>query len=138
MFEYKILEIKHYAEVVQIWENTVGLGPNDTEESLKKYLEINKGMSFICVDRNTGKIVGAVLGGNDGRHGYIYHLAVKNEYRNNNIGNSLINHSTEAIKRSGIIRCIIAIRKENQSGCDFWKKIGWKNMEQLNMYSIEL
>jgi ribosomal protein S18 acetylase RimI-like enzyme len=133
MYEYKIMDAGHYEEAYKLWEKNVGIGPNDTKDEIKKYLARNTGMSFVCIERSTGKVIGAILGGNDGRHGYIYHLAVNSEHRFKGIARTLVVLSTEALKKAGIRRCIIGVKGGNNN---FWDKIGWKKLEELNMYSV--
>lgn len=130
------MNISHFDDSLKLWEQTVGIGPNDTKEEIKRYLVRNSGMSFVCIEKSKGKVIGAILGGHDGRHGYIYQLGVNNGHSGNSIGKTLVKHSADAIKNAGILRCNIALKTGNESGRDFWFKIGWSRLEELNMYSV--
>lgn len=139
MLEYKEMDISHYPEANELWNTSEGMGAiNDSREAVSKYLEHNPGMSFVCIDKSTGKLAGTVLGGHDGRRGFIYHLAVPKEYRGNSIGKTLVQLSTDAQKKEGIERCIIMVKAFNDGGHGFWSKIGWENRDDLCMYSIDL
>ncbi|MBZ0204543.1 MAG: GNAT family N-acetyltransferase [Ignavibacteria bacterium] len=133
---FKEMEVSHYEKAAELWSVTVGLGPNDTRNSIESFLQKNTGMSFVCIHKETSRLVGAVLAGNDGRYGYIYHLAVSEDHRSNKIGKKLLTLSTNAINRAGIKRCIAAVKTSNAEGLDFWKKIGWNNLYELNLYSV--
>src|SRR5436190_12427653 len=117
--------IEHYEDACKLWEKTegVGLTIGDTKKSLNKYLTSNPGMSFVCIDIKSDTLIGTVLGGNDGRRGFIYHLAVHPDYRNKSIGKALVEYSIEALKKAGIERCIIMVKSDNEEGMSFWKKI---------------
>jgi len=70
------MTIGDYDEVLALWKGTegVGLTPADSRQNVARFLARNPGLSLVA--RAGGKIVGAVLGGHDGRKGYLYHLAV--------------------------------------------------------------
>jgi len=135
MFEYEVMTAQHYDDAVTLWEETVGTGPNDRKDEIMKYLERNGSMSYVCIEGTTGKVVGTVLGGTDGRHGYLYHLAVNIAFRHKGIGRTLVNLSTGAMKKEGIHRCVAGVKDGND---DFWKKIGWEKPGRLNIYSVVL
>lgn len=86
MFEFKEMNINDYENSIELWKQTEGMGflESDTIESLNFYLQRNPGMSFVCYDDE--KLTGTILGGHDGRRGYIYHLAVDKNYRGKSIG----------------------------------------------------
>ena len=67
-------------EMLEFWRSTPGIGiGRDTDQSLKLFIEKNP--STCLVIRDNGRLIGTVLGGFDGRRGYIYHLAVDPDYR---------------------------------------------------------
>ncbi len=138
-YDFKILDMSHFVEAAALWKQTEGLGLiNDSVGSIKNYLLRNKGMSFVCIESSTGKVVGTNLAGHDGRRGYMYHLAVNKEHRGHGIGKTLVEMSVEAIKKEGITRCIIMVKTGNDGGHEFWESIGWKRREDLNAYSVDL
>jgi len=139
MFEFLEMSLSHYEAANELWKQTEGMGvTTDTREKIKRYLDRNPGMSFVCIERSTGKLAGTVMGGHDGRRGIIYHLAAAKKYRGKGIAKKLIELSTDAMKKEGIERCIIMVLAENKSGHDFWGKIGWQRREDLCMYSVNL
>ena len=72
------------------------------------------------------QIVGTVLGGFDGRRGYIYHLAVHNDYQLKNIGEQLMLKCFSAFKELGIEKCHMMVFKNNFGAIAFYEKIGCK------------
>lgn len=76
------MQPKDFGKVQNVWKTTPGVGfdkKGDSTASLKRYLKRNPGQSFVAVEG--AEIAGTVLSGHDGRRGYIYHLAVREEYR---------------------------------------------------------
>ncbi|HOF33601.1 MAG TPA: GNAT family N-acetyltransferase [Spirochaetota bacterium] len=134
---YKELLKSDYDSSFFLWKKTEGMSLSnaDTLEQFESFIKLNHGLSYGAFDED--KLVGTVLCGTDGRRGYIYHLAVENEYRRMNIGTKLVSLSIEALKIKGIEKCHIFVFKNNESGNNFWKKSGWKKRDDINVFSIE-
>lgn len=133
------MNVSHYDESVRLWKQTEGMGViSDSKDAVKRYLERNNGMSFVCIEKLTGKVVGTNLAGHDGRRGFIYHLAVDKKHRGKSIGKTLVKLSIDAIKKEGIKRCLLMVMDDNNEGAEFWKNIGWRYREDLVPYSFDL
>ena len=87
--DYTLRPLAHadYDTVRSLWENTEGIGLNesDTSAAVALFLERNPGLSLVALSP-TGEIVGAVLCGHDGRRGYLHHLAVVKAARGRGLG----------------------------------------------------
>ena len=135
---YREMQIDDYPQVMDLWKNTenIGISTADSLPNLETYLKRNPGLSFVVVDNQM--VVGAVLGGHDGRRGAIYHLAVKTEYRSLGCGQSLLNHCVAAFSKAGIERCHIHVYADNQQGLAFWQKNGWFLRPELVLLSKDI
>jgi ribosomal protein S18 acetylase RimI-like enzyme len=133
MYKIRIMNIDDYKEIINLWENTPGVGlsgNDDTKKSIKMFLEKNKNICFVAeVDK---QIIGTIMAGNDGRRGHIYHLMVKEEYRNNGIGKKLLENVEKALKKEGIRKIFIVAFKTNKLGNIFWKNNGYEIRKDLN------
>ena len=128
------MEIRHFDEAAALWKEELGLGPNDTRDSISAYLRRNENMSFICKSDPENEIIGAILSGHDGRYGYIYHLAVKKSHRRKGIASKLVSLSTAELQKEGILRINIGITSGNTEAEGFWKNSGWQKLD-LGFYS---
>ena len=130
--------MKDYQKVIALWESCEGIGLSsaDSKEGIKAYLKRNAGMSFVA--RHKNKIVGAVLCGHDGRRGYLHHLAVHADFRNQGIGRSLVEKCIAALQSFGIQKCHLFIFDSNHDGIRFWEKIGWTPRKDIGVISKEL
>jgi len=63
----RVFEASDYEAARALWAASegVGHGPGDSEEGVHRFLRRNPGLSFVAV--RDGAVVGAVLGGRDGR-----------------------------------------------------------------------
>ena len=80
------MTIDDYEEVYSLWMSCKGMGLNnldDSKEGIEKFLIHNPNTCFVAEENC---IVGAIMVGNDGRRGYIYHTAVNPKYQNQKIG----------------------------------------------------
>jgi ribosomal protein S18 acetylase RimI-like enzyme len=127
--------IDTYDQVIDLWQQTegVGLSSADSRESIRAYLERNPGMSFIA--EQEGTLIGAVLGGHDGRRGYIHHLAVHPDYRRQGLGRKLVDRCLAALQEVCIQKCHLFIFNTNLEGVDFWENVGWMKRTDIGVMS---
>lgn len=126
MYKIRTITIKDYDEIVNLWKNTEGIGSNDYDDSKKRikiFLERNPNSCFAAECDN--KIIGTILGANDGRRGIIYHLMVKPEYRKNGIAKKLLEKVEKRLKKDGIRRIYLFVLKKNKIGNKFWEDNGY-------------
>jgi ribosomal protein S18 acetylase RimI-like enzyme len=137
MYRYENMTAEHYDRAELLWSQTeeIELTAGDSMEHLKKYLERNPGMSFVCVDEEKNKIVGTILSGHDGRRGFIYHRAVEKNHRRKGIADKLISMSVNALRKEGIQRCSLMVKRANREAYSFWEANGWRLRTDLDMFS---
>ncbi|MDX1413460.1 MAG: GNAT family N-acetyltransferase [Candidatus Promineifilaceae bacterium] len=127
-----------YSQVYEMWQRCEGIGLSsaDRPQHIATYLDRNPGMSFLA--SVGGNIVGAILGGHDGRRGYIHHLAVDEAYRRLGIGRKLVERCLAALKAEGIQKCHLFIFHKNNSGIAFWESIGWTLRQDIQVISAHI
>jgi ribosomal protein S18 acetylase RimI-like enzyme len=126
--EYAIrpMSIGDYGSVMTLWRNTDGIVLSDTDERepMERFLTRNPGLSLVAYCR--GELAGAVLCSQDGRRGYIHHLAIGKQFRRQGIGSALVQESLSRLSRAGIRKCNIFILPENRDGVAFWQHNGFR------------
>jgi N-acetylglutamate synthase len=135
---FQEMTLKDYDEVYSLWLSTPGLGltKSDSREGIELFLKKNPGLSFVA--RDGDKLVGAALCGNDGRRGYLHHMAVDPHYRRQGIGKSLVDCCMEKLRLAKITKCHLFVYIDNEIGQSFWQKTGWKKRGELFLYSKEI
>lgn len=126
------MTIKDYSAVYKLWLSCKGMGLNnldDSKEGIEKFLSRNPDTCFVAELDN--KIVGAILTGNDGRRGYIYHTAVSPEYQKQGIGRQLVDTAVEALKNIGINKAALVVFDRNENGNAFWEKRGFTERNDI-------
>ena len=129
------MTIDDYQAVYALWSASEGIGLSDADskEGIMRFMEHNPGLSYVAMDGD--RVVGAALCGQDGRRGYIHHLAVANSYRRQGIGRSLVSRCMFALMQIGIAKCHLFVFDQNQGAIDFWNKVGWTERVELLMMS---
>jgi ribosomal protein S18 acetylase RimI-like enzyme len=130
----RVMQIADLPAARTLWEKTesVGLTPDETPPMLAAFLTRNPGISSVAMS-DDGRLLGAMLGGHDGRRGYLYHLAVVPEYRGRGLARSLVAHSLGALAAEGIAKASVMVYADNKPGLAFWERLGWNHREDLKL-----
>jgi len=134
----RIMAIEDYPAVYALWDSLPGIGLHGREDSLEGmtyYLKRNPESCFVAEE--AGVLIGAVLCGNDGRRGYINHLAVAQEHQGKGLGRALVNKCLEAMRKEGIPMCSLVTFRNNEAGNAFWDAIGSTRHESLLYRKLE-
>jgi len=128
-YSLREMTINDFGAILALWNSTVGihLDDADTEEVLGRYLRRNPGLCLVA--ERDGEIVAAIKCGQDGRRGYLHHLAVKEEWRRQGVGRALVNAVLRALNDQGIEKCNTFVLDENLEGRAFWEHDGWQVLE---------
>ena len=129
------INIGDHNSLIELFENTPGVTVReaDSREATEIYLQRNPGLNFIAEMDN--KIIGCVMCGHDGRRGYLQHLVVRLEYRDQGLGRKLFSLCIDALGKMGINKTHIFVFKDNDLANKFWLGQGWSIRDDLNMYS---
>ncbi|MFP3091438.1 GNAT family N-acetyltransferase [Treponema sp. TIM-1] len=128
----RVMTREDYPAVYKLWKTVPGMGLrslDDTEQGITRFLARNPGACFVA--EAAGEVAGAVLSGYDGRRGYIYHAAVREEYRRRGIGSALVQAVETALAGEGITKIALVAYKTNEAGNRFWEKAGFLPREDL-------
>lgn len=127
-----------YAAVYALWQAAgpgIQLRRSDGPGEIQKKLQ--RDPDLFLVAELDGRIVGAVLGGFDGRRGLVYHLAVAAGYRRHGLGRRLMDELEERLRARGCIRMYLLVTSDNRSAMEFYEEAGWERME-LFIYGKDL
>lgn len=135
----RLMTMDDYNEIYKVWTSIPGVGMrslDDSPEGIEKFLKRNPNTNFVA--EIGSEIVGVTLSGHDGRRGYIYHTAVKLEFRGQGIGKALVKAVCEAMAKEGINKIAFVVFKNNELGNAFWQSQGWEQRLDLNYYNLSL
>ncbi|MFW9773447.1 MAG: GNAT family N-acetyltransferase [Candidatus Heimdallarchaeota archaeon] len=127
--------IEDYENVVQLWKKTnLTITSSDSREEVERMLKWNPEFFLICkIDE---KIIGVVMGGFDGRRGYVHHLAIDPKYQRKGFGRMLIAELIKKFREKKIHKVHLFIEKRNKDVITFYQKLGWEIRNDLVMMSF--
>jgi ribosomal protein S18 acetylase RimI-like enzyme len=124
-----------YETVVNLWRKSgISVGSTDTREEIEKMLQRNPNLCLIGKIGN--KIIGVVMGGFDGRRGYVHHLAVDPDYQRRGYGKMIMNDLIERFRKIGAHKIHLFIEKYNKDVVEFYQNLGWEIRDDLIMMSF--
>jgi len=118
-----------YAAVLAVWraaEPGVHVGRSDTPEALR--LKLTRDPELFLVAEDAGRLLGAVLGGFDGRRGLVYHLAVDAAGRGQGVGSALMTELENRLRALGCVKCYLLVVPENAAVLAWYARRGWNVM----------
>ena len=133
------MKITDYEKVYALWMSCKNMGFNDIDDSkegIARFLERNPNTSFVAIEND--ELLGIILGGHDGRRGYIYHMSVAENHRKKGIGSALVEKCLESFKNEKISKVALLVFKYNETGNAFWEKQGFILREDVNYRNIGL
>ncbi len=133
--DLRVMEPNDYQFVHALWDSCEGIGRSkaDSEPRIRQFLAQNPGLSHAACEGD--RIVGTILCGEDGRRGYLHHLAVHPAFRRRGIGGMLVRNCLETLARKNIQKCHLFIFRENHEGMEFWENEGWSQRDDLQIMS---
>ena len=128
----RLMQLEDYETVYALWLSCQGMGLNtvdDTRDGISRFLKRNPNTCFVAEEG--GQLLGAILVGNDGRRGYIYHTAVSPAFQRRGLGTALVQRAMAALEAEGIAKVALVVFGRNQLGNAFWEKVGFTVREDL-------
>ncbi len=119
-----------YPAIHALWANAgpgIQLRRSDTPEEIAKKLQ--RDPDLFLVAEKEGEIIGAVMGGFDGRRGLVYHLAVRADCRKQGIGALLMEELENRLRQKGCLKVYLLVTKDNPEVIPFYEKRGWEIMD---------
>ena len=124
MIRYRAMNTDDYDSIISLWEILGSTNSyDDSPEGLSRFLKRNPNTCFVAED--DGIIVGTILAGNDGRRGFLYHVAVSEKYRKKGTGTHLVELAMKALEKEGIDKVALVVFDDNKMGNEFWEKQGF-------------
>ena len=131
------MTLADYEAVLDLWRSLPGMGlsGSDDPKEIERFIARNPETSLVL--RRDDVVVGGVLGGFDGRRGYLYHLAVRREDHGRGYGTMLLAELERRFRDLGAMRIHLMIYTDNEA-VEFYRKRGWWVRDELNIMSKDV
>jgi len=111
-------------DVTKLWKECHLLSPaNNPKQDIQRKCNENPELFFVMEEK--GRIIGSCLSGYDGHRGWIYYLAISPDHRKKGLGEKLVAHAEQALKKIGCPKIDLMVRDTNKGVIDFYHRIGY-------------
>jgi RimJ/RimL family protein N-acetyltransferase len=112
-------------EMMALWRAAaLQISPTDSAHGLRRHLALSGNLAWVLCN-SQGTIIGTLLGSDDGRRGWINHLAIHPDAQGHGHGHRLITAVTTRLKAQGCEKVNLLVRQANQQVVPFYEKIGF-------------
>ncbi len=126
--------MKFYEEVVELWRKSgISVGSTDTKEELERI--VRRTPQLFLVGKIDKKIISIVMGGFDGRRGYVHHLAVDPDYQKKGYGKMIMGELMNKFLKLKVHKVHLFLEKYNKEVVEFYRNLGWEIRDDLIMMS---
>lgn len=127
--------IDEYEEIVEFWKKAgINVGSSDTREEIERMLQRNP--DLFLIGKLDDKIISVVMGGFDGRRGYVHHLAVDPHYQKQSYGKMIMDELIKRFRKKRAHKVHLFIEKYNREVVSFYQNLGWEIRDDLIMMSF--
>lgn len=123
--------------MAQLW-NIAGLPPRsaDTRDEIAKKLRRDPDL-FLVACRGS-RIIGTVIGGWDGRRGWVYRMAVHPDYQRQGIGRALMSELESRFRSKGALAVNLLYDSDNAQARAFYKSMGYEERKGIGVMAKAL
>jgi ribosomal protein S18 acetylase RimI-like enzyme len=118
-------DISDYDAVLRLWKE-VGLiiRPGDNLDGVRLKLQRDPDLFLVATDK--GEVVGCVMGGWDGRRGWIYHLAVESSHQRQGLAKTLVRELEARLAGKGAKKVNAQVYRSNIKSLRFFNACGYE------------
>ena len=112
-------------EVIELWQECGLVVPwNDPQRDIERKLSVQPELFLVGLIND--EIISTAMAGYDGHRGWVYYLAVKPRYQQQEIGKQMMKETEIRLFELGCPKLNIMIRTTNLEVVNFYKSIGYK------------
>ena len=128
-----ILE-QDYDAVFALWASAgPGIQLRTSDEFSEIARKLTRDPDLFIVAHSGKRLVGAVMGGWDGRRGYVYHLAVARPARGRGLGDALMVELERRFALKGCLRMNLFVADQAPEAVGFYERLGWSRLPATGM-----
>ena len=132
-FQLRAFIMDDYEHVIDLWLRAgIKVGPSDSREGISQRLRRDEDLFLVALDAGE-RVIGAVLGGFDGRRGWVNHLAVEPNLQRKGVGRALVALIEERLRGRGCLKINLLVAGDNAQVLGFYDKLGFRSGEVVFM-----
>jgi len=122
-----------YDVMLALWRNApLRISPTDTPTGLRRHIALS-GRFALALCLADGAIIGTVLGSDDGRRGWVNHLAVRHDQQHQGYGTRLVHLLAARLTAAGCEKLNLLVINSNAHVIPFYESLGFAVDDNLFM-----
>jgi RimJ/RimL family protein N-acetyltransferase len=114
-----------FDELLALWRGApLRISPTDTPTGLRRHIALS-GRFALALCSADGVIIGTVLGSDDGRRGWVNHLAVRQDQQHQGNGKRLVRILAERLTAAGCEKLNLLVVNNNAHVVPFYESLGF-------------
>ncbi len=128
------LDADHREGVVSLWNAAFGYATAHNEPGLviDRKLATNDDLFLVALS-GEGVVVGTVMAGYDGHRGWIYSLAVDEQFQRRGLGSELLSNAERRLEERGCVKINLQIADGNEDVEGFYRRNGYAVEKRISM-----
>jgi len=122
-----------HEDVVKLWREAFPNDPpwNEPTAFIRRKRTVQPELFFVAQVGDA--VIGTVVAGYDGVRGWIYHLAVRQQYRRQGIARALMEQAEQSLIALGCPKVNLQVRMNNTAVIAFYKALGYEIDERVQL-----
>jgi ribosomal protein S18 acetylase RimI-like enzyme len=123
--EIRLYHERDFDRVDALWHAAFPDDPvwNRASYAIPAKLAFQPELLFVAVDCD--QVVGTIMAGYDGHRGWLYAVAVHQQYRRSGLGTTLVRRAETALASLGCVKVNLQVRSTNQTVVQFYQRLGY-------------
>ena len=124
--------MEDYDALMTLWDDAqLPYRPKGRDRRDKIEHQLKQGNTVFLVAEIDGRLVGSILGTNDGRKGWINRLAVTPEFRRQDIAGRLVAEVESKLSQLGIEIVACLIEEQNTTSMQVFERLGYEKATDI-------
>jgi ribosomal protein S18 acetylase RimI-like enzyme len=128
-----------YEAVFALWQAGapgIEIRPSDGRSEVAKRCQRDRDLFLVAECQ--GRLVGVVMGGWDGRRGWIHHLAVAPDARGQGVAQALVIAVEDGMRAVGCLKVNLLVRQSNDAARRLYDRLGYGETPDMIVMGKEL
>jgi ribosomal protein S18 acetylase RimI-like enzyme len=134
--DIRLLSINDYDSIIALWKTAdLPFKPNGRDSKEEMGMQLKKNPDLFIGAFKKDKLIGAIIGTDDGRKGWINRLAISPEHTRSGVATRLIAELEDALKKRGRRIICTLVEDPNEASFALFKKIGYIKHDDIHYLS---
>jgi len=130
--QIRSFQLSDYRMVADLLEEV--LSEECCEETMGAFArQLSWDSDLVLVAESAGSIAGVLIGTIDHHKGYVYRIAVRDQFRRQGVGRQLVSHMSNRFRQRNVMKVLVAEDKHNELLRPFYDSLGISSVNVVQL-----